>query len=89
MEHVTANDLKVRGVAAIEEALAGRTEAAISVRGKARFVVMAIEQHERLRLWELEAALAQSRADLAAGHAMQESADAHMERLERLLAQTE
>jgi PHD/YefM family antitoxin component YafN of YafNO toxin-antitoxin module len=86
MSQLTANDLKVRGVAAIEEVLNGQTEAVISVRGKERFVVMEVAQYHYLRECELEAALAQSRADLAAGRAVQESAADHLARMERLLA---
>ena len=85
MNQLTANDLKVRGVAAIEDVLAGQTEATISVRGKERFVVMDVAQYHYLRECELEAALIQSRADLATGRAVQESAEAHMARLDALL----
>jgi hypothetical protein len=85
MTHLTANDLKVRGIAAIESALADQTEATISVRGKDRFVVMNMAQYHYLRECELDAALIQSRADLAAGRAVQESAEAHMARLDDLL----
>ena len=85
MSHLTANDLKVRGIAAIESALVAQTEAVISVRGKDRFVVMDMAQYHHLRECELEAALMQTRADLAAGRAVQESAQAHMARLAALL----
>ena len=85
MSQLTANDLKVRGIAAIEEALADQTEATISVRGTQRFVVMEIAQYHYLRECELEAALVQSRADVSAGRAIQETADAHMRRLETML----
>jgi PHD/YefM family antitoxin component YafN of YafNO toxin-antitoxin module len=87
MPQLTANDLKVRGVAAIEEVLSGQTEATISVRGKDRFVVMDVAHYHYLRECELEAALAQSRADLAAGRAVTETAAEHMQRMERLLAE--
>ena len=85
MSQLTANDLKVRGIAAIESALAEQTEATISVRGKDRFVVMDMAQYHYLRECELEAALMQSRADLAAGRARQESAEDHMAHLDALL----
>lgn len=88
MSHLTANDLKMRGIAAIESALTDQAEATISVRGKDRFVVMEMAQYHYLRECELEAALAQSHADLAAGRSVQESADQHLARLEALL-QTE
>jgi len=82
---LTANDLKVRGIAAIEDALADQAEATISVRGTQRFVVMEVAQYHYLRECELEAALAQSRADLSAGRAVQETAQAHMDRPEAML----
>lgn len=85
MGNLTANDIKTRGVAAIEETLARQPEALISVRGKDRFVVMEVAQYHYLRECELDAALAQSRADEAAGRYVTESAKAHMERLAALL----
>ena len=85
MNSLTANDLKVRGIGAIEEVLADQPEAIISVRGKQRFVVMDIAHYHHLRECELEAALAQSQADLKAGRAVQESAAEHMARMERLM----
>ena len=85
MENLNANDLKVRGVAAIEEALNGQTEAIISVRGTQRFVVMEVAQYHYLRECELEAALVQSRADIASGRFVQETAAEHAARLEALL----
>ena len=85
MENLNANDLKVRGVAAIEEALNGQSEASISVRGKQRYVVMEIAHYHYLRECELDAALVQSRADIAAGRFVQETAAEHAARLEALL----
>lgn len=81
MNQVTANDLKIRGVSAIEKALAGHSEAVVSVRGQQRFVVMELAQYQHLRECELEAALAASRADLAAGRVIKESPEAHIARL--------
>jgi PHD/YefM family antitoxin component YafN of YafNO toxin-antitoxin module len=81
MSHLTANDLKTKGVAAIESILAERSEAIVSVRGKERFVVMDIAQYYYLRECELEAALAETRADLAAGRFVQESPKEHVARL--------
>lgn len=86
MSSLTANDLKTRGVAAIEATLARQPEAMISVRGKDRFVVMEVAQYHYLRECELDAALAQSQADVAAGRYVVESAQQHMARLDALLA---
>jgi hypothetical protein len=87
MSHITANDLKTRGVAAIEALLAdGRTEAVVSVRGADRYVVMDLAHYQHLRECELEAALAESRADLAAGRYVTESPQAHLARLQAMIA---
>lgn len=81
MSHISANDLKTKGVAAIEAVLADCSEAIVSVRGKDRFVVMEVAQYNYLRECELDAALAETRADMAAGRSVQESAEAHLARL--------
>lgn len=86
MSSLTANDLKTRGVAAIEEALVQQTEALVSVRGKDKYVVMEVAHYHYLRECELDAVLAQSQADIAAGRFVVESAQQHMERVEALLA---
>ena len=85
MSHLSANDLKTGGVAAIAAALAEQPEAIISVRGKDRFVVMDMEHYHYLRECELDAALAQSQADVAAGRFVAESAQAHVARLDAML----
>lgn len=86
MPSLSANDLKMGGIAAIELALAGQPEAVISVRGKERFVVMEVAHYHYLRECELDAALAQSQADLAAGRFVVEPAAAHVARLQGKVA---
>lgn len=81
MLQVTANELKTKGVAALEAALENQTEAVVSVRGTERFVVMELAHYHYLRECELEAALAQSRADLAAGRFVKDSPEAHLTRV--------
>ena len=73
MSLISANDLKTKGVAAIEAMLVDRYEAIVSVRGKDWFVVMDIANYHYLCECELEPALRQSHADLAAGRFMQEA----------------
>jgi predicted transcriptional regulator len=86
MSSLTANDLKTRGIAAIEAVLAERPEAIVSVRGKERFVVMEIAQYHYLRECELEAALAETRADIKAGRFVKESPAAHVKRVKKISA---
>jgi predicted transcriptional regulator len=83
MANISANDLKVKGIASIEASLANASEAIISVRGRDRFVVMDVAHYQYLRECELDAALAQSRADIAAGRFVVESPEAHLARLEQ------
>lgn len=82
MTVITANDLKTKGLSNIEELLHSTEEIIISVRGKPRYVVLGIEQYERLREQELEAAWFQAREDVAAGRYRRETADAHIARLQ-------
>ncbi len=81
MTTISANDLKVKGVKAIEEALSTQPEAAVSVRGQVKFVVMSSEQYQYLRECELEAALAESKADLEAGRYVKETVAQHIKRI--------
>lgn len=80
--HISANDLKTRGVAVIEARLTDHPEAIVSVRGKDRYVVMDIDHYHYLRECELMAALAESKADLAAGRFIEESAESHIAKLD-------
>ena len=84
MSHISANDLKTKGISAIELALSTSPEAIVSVRGKDKFVVMEMAHYHYLRECELDAALAQTRADLAAGRMVQESPEAHLARLDAM-----
>ena len=78
---VMANELKTRGVTAIDEALQKDEEVIISVRGKSKYVVMDIEHYNYLRECELEAALIETRRDLEAGRAKTLSAEEHIKAL--------
>ena len=64
--------------------MSNASEAVLSVRGKDKFVVMDMAHYHYLRECELEAALAQSRADMAAGRFVQESPEAHLARLDAM-----
>ena len=85
MSHLSANELKIRGVAAIEAALQEHSEAIVSVRGKDRYVVMSLAQYQHLRECELEAELLEAKADVEAGRIVKESVEAHLGRLDSLV----
>jgi hypothetical protein len=81
MPSIPANELKTRGVTAIEQALADSSEAIVSVRGQDKYVVMSFEQYAHLRTCELEAAIHETRKDLAEGRFVTESAADHVKRI--------
>ena len=81
MKTIAANELKTRGVSSIEKALESDAEATISVRGQERYVVMAVEEYNRLRVCELEAALYETRQQIAGGEFIEESVDEHIARI--------
>ena len=53
----------------------------MSVRGKARYVIVDIEKYARMREYELAAALQEARADVDAGRHTTESEAEHMQRV--------
>jgi len=83
MKKIAANELKTRGVSSIEKALQDDDEATISVRGQERYVVMDMKEYNRLRVCELDAALYETRKQVADGDFVEESVDEHLARLRK------
>ena len=81
MYAITANDLKTKGIPVIEAGLSEQSEVLITVRGKPSYVIMTMESYDYLRERELEAALQDVKRDMAEGRIVQESIDAHLERI--------
>ena len=84
MKTIAANELKIRGVSSIEKALEDNVEALISVRGQERYVVMDKEEYNRLRVCELEAALYETRQQMANGEIIEESVEEHIARVRKM-----
>ncbi|PCH62427.1 MAG: prevent-host-death protein [SAR86 cluster bacterium] len=81
MASITANDLKTKGVSVVESALQEDGEAVITVRGKRKYVVLDFTTYNKLREYELELALQETRADIASGSYRTESVEEHMQRV--------
>ena len=81
MNAVTANELKTRGISAVEDLLETEEEVIISVRGVPKYVLMDLEKYARLRESELDMAIKEARADYEAGRVVTESVDDHMTRV--------
>lgn len=64
---ITANEIKTRGVKAIEEALQERPRVGITVRGKVKYVVMPVEDYDDMRTRELDQAYEEVMEDIKNG----------------------
>jgi prevent-host-death family protein len=78
---ITANELKTKGVTALNDATSDDGEAIITVRGKNKYVVLPIESYNYLRECELEAALIESKKDIKNGKFIEESVEEHIKRI--------
>ncbi|MCJ7538441.1 MAG: type II toxin-antitoxin system Phd/YefM family antitoxin [Desulfobacterales bacterium] len=81
MNTITANQLKTKGISAIESSLDSDNELVITVRGKEKFVVMDMQHYNYLRECELDAALHETEADYQAGKFVTESVEKHIKRV--------
>ena len=78
---ITANDIKTRGVKAIEDGLKKDDRLSITVRGRVKYVVLKAEDYESLRLAEMEMAYQNAVKDIEKGEYTVETANQHMDRL--------
>ena len=83
MKTITANELKTKGITAINAAVEENGEATITVRGQDRYVVMDFETYNRLRICELETALNETRREVAEGKYVEESVEDHIKRISK------
>jgi len=81
LNSITANDLKVKGVSILDQALSSDNEAIITVRGKSKYVVLSMDEYNRLRECELEAALMEARKDFEEGRFHTGTVEEHMKRI--------
>ena len=81
MTSITANELKTKGVSALENALQSDDEAIITVRGKDKYVIVDLKKYSKMREYELEVALLEARADVANNRIKKDSVAEHMKRV--------
>lgn len=78
---VTANDLKVKGISAVEPFAKKGLETVVKVRGKDKYVILTTEAFNRLRKYELLAAIEEAEKDIASGNFREETAEEHLKRI--------
>jgi Phd_YefM. len=81
---ITANELKTKGITAIDDVTSNGYEAIITVRGKQKYVVMTMEEYNKLREYELTAAIIETENDIKNGKYKKGTVDNHMKRLENV-----
>jgi len=78
---ITANDLKVKGISALDELITDNNGVVITVHGKQKYVVLSMEEYNQLREFELEAAIQESKSDIDAGRYFAGSIEEHLNRI--------
>ncbi len=78
---LTANDIKTKGISVVEKLIKKYNEVFITVRGKKKFVILPIEEYEKLKEAELEKIIREAEKDYNQGRVIKESAEEHFERL--------
>ena len=81
MTSISANDLKTKGVSVVENALRSDGEAVITVRGERKYVVLDFNTYNKLREYELDIAIQETKEDMANGNFKVESVAEHMKRI--------
>lgn len=79
MNVLTANELKVKGISAIDEQ--GEMGAIVTVHGVKKYVILPIDQYNQMRELELELAIRESRSELIEGNYFSGSIDDHIKRV--------
>ena len=81
MNSVTANELKTKGISAVESVMNDASEVFISVRGQNKYVVIDAEKYDQFREFELAQAIQEAQADMQTGNFISESVEQHMQRI--------
>ncbi len=81
MASITANQLKTKGVSALESIIDENKAAIVTVRGQDKYVVMDLETYNHLRECELEAAIVETKREFEQGEILDDSIDEHIKRI--------
>lgn len=65
---VSANDIKTRGMAAIEDAFDSDATCLLTKRGKPVYAVIDLNDYDEFREWQLDKAVKEAEEDIAAGN---------------------
>ena len=81
VKSITANELKTKGLSALNKATMNGDEAIITVRGKNKYVIIPFDRYNYLRECELESAFEESMRDINNGRYVEETVENHIKRI--------
>ena len=78
---ITANDLKVKGISAIDEIVTDNNGVVITVRGIEKYIILPIDEYNQLREMELDYAIQESKKEIKEGKFFSGSIEEHLRRV--------
>ncbi len=78
---ITANELKTKGVSSLDDTVKTNGCAVITVHGKDKYVVLRIEDYNKLRELELNLAIKESLKEIKEGKVFTNGIEEHMKRV--------
>lgn len=78
---ISANTIKTKGISFINKFIKNKNEIIVSVRGKRKYVILPIEEYERIRDLEIEQAIKKAEDDYNSNRYVAESAEEHFKRI--------
>ena len=81
MAGISANELKTKGISALQSIIDEQKAAVITVRGKNKYVVMDFDTYNHLRDCELEAAIIETKMELERGEVFSDTIEEHIRRI--------
>ncbi|MBL4942295.1 MAG: type II toxin-antitoxin system Phd/YefM family antitoxin [Colwellia sp.] len=78
---ISANELKTKGVSLVANILHTEEEVIITVRGEQKYVIIDMKKYNKMREYELEVALLETKADIANARVTKESVTEHIKRV--------
>ena len=82
MVYVSAGELKKRGISLLDDIAGDHEGVIVTVRGKSKYAVLDMNTYNRFREYELDAALAETKRDLAEGNFVEDSVEDHLKRIQ-------
>ncbi|MGE4547906.1 MAG: type II toxin-antitoxin system prevent-host-death family antitoxin, partial [Desulfurella sp.] len=74
---ISANTIKTKGISFINKFIKNKNEIIVSVRGKRKYVILPIEEYERIRDLEIEQAIKKAEDDYNNNRYIAESTEEH------------